>query len=373
MSNHNYSIIYPRRRLIRSILRTFVKFIFPIFFKLSLEGKENFPKSGPLIVVGNHPAAVEVVLMAAYTPWQVEPLGAGDIPQEKIIQIVESLYGQIPIRRGYVNRKSLQNAVDALKQNGVIGIFPEGGVWNSGEEGTHSGVSWLSDRANAPILPIGYGGTTGALTKAIKLKHPTITMHVGKLIPPVSVVPGISRKVCFAEHSKKVMHAVNDLIPANDPSLNANIRDERFELEINVLNAQLDKQSIPKNFKISNPEILAKFLHSPMILYIFSRNLKIPNLSLEQLNTRPRAIDIVIATSSIIEILNTDYPYLLSYRVGNKTAGLIKLSLIELNQIAQWVDDTNLILEIVPIRYYYAIDLAKEIKQINQEFLESWM
>ncbi|MBE9523948.1 MAG: 1-acyl-sn-glycerol-3-phosphate acyltransferase [Chloroflexi bacterium] len=373
MPQQQYSIAYPRKRFVRTLLRSLVRIIFPMLFKITITGKENFPESGPLIVVGNHPAAVEVVLMAAYTPWNVEPLGAGDVPQEKITQVLEGLYGQIPIRRGHVNRVSLQKAVDVLTQKGIVGIFPEGGVWNSGEARAHSGVSWLSYKTNTPILPIGYGGTTGALTKALQFKRPKITMNIGKLIPPANVLHGKTRKAYFSEHSKKIMRTIYSLVPSNDPSLNSNVRNERFELEIKAFNKQYERQIIPQQFNISHPEVLANFFHQPMILYIFSRNLEIPTLSLEKLDTRPSTHEIAHALRSILAVLNGDYPYLLSYRVGPKTAELIKIGLNELEALALWAEDTGMILEIDPIRYYFAIDQDKEIIQIKQEFVESWM
>jgi len=367
------TIAYPRKRVIRTILRTIVRILFPILFKITITGRENFPKTGPLLVVGNHPAAVEVVLMAAYTPWLIEPLGAGDIPQEKITQILEGLYGQIPVRRGHVNRASLQQAVDVLKQDGVVGIFPEGGVWSTDDERAHSGVAWLSYHAKAPILPIGYGGTTGALTQALKLKRPHLTMNIGQIIPAAQVPAGQTRKTYYRDYSKQVMREIKTLIPEDDPFRKVSLRDERFELEIRAFSTQGVQKTISQQYKISHPLPLATFFHRPMILYIFSRNLKIPTMSLEKLDTRPSPKEIAVAVQCIIDILEGEYPYLLSYRVGPKIAEEIKISLIELQALAQWAADTGLTLEIDPIRYYFDVDQGQEIKQIKQEFIESWM
>lgn len=368
------TIKYPRKRVIRTILRAIVRVLFPALFKITITGRENFPKTGgPLLVVGNHPAAVEVVLMAAYTPWLIEPLGAGDIPQEKITQILEGLYGQIPVRRGHVNRASLQKALDVLHQNGVVGIFPEGGVWNAGEERAHSGVAWLSYHAKAPILPIGYGGTTGALTQALQFKRPHLTMNIGKVIPAAQVPAGQTRKEYFKDYSLQVMHTIKALVPPDDPSLKSNVSDERFELEIRALDGQNNHHPIPAEHKISHPELLATFLHRPMVLYIFSRNLELPTLSLEKLDARPGAQEIIDALQAIIDVLNGEYPYLLSYRVGPKAAEAIKISILELQALAQWAADYELNLEIDPIRHYFAVDQGVEIKQIKQEFVETWM
>ncbi|MEJ2598746.1 MAG: 1-acyl-sn-glycerol-3-phosphate acyltransferase, partial [Anaerolineales bacterium] len=106
MAQDEYPLPYPRKRLARGLARGLGRVLLPAFFEIEIEGWENFPKEGPLLVVGNHTAAMEAVLMVVYTPWQVEMIGAGDIPQEKIIEWVISFYGSIPIRRGSFDRQA---------------------------------------------------------------------------------------------------------------------------------------------------------------------------------------------------------------------------------------------------------------------------
>jgi 1-acyl-sn-glycerol-3-phosphate acyltransferase len=84
-------------------------------------------------VVGNHTGAMEVVLLNAYAPWQIEMLSAADMPAEKITEIINSLYGSIPISRGSYDLQALSTALDILKQNSIVGLFPEGGVWEIGK------------------------------------------------------------------------------------------------------------------------------------------------------------------------------------------------------------------------------------------------
>ena len=79
-------------------------------------------------MVGNHTAAMEVVLMSVYAPWIIEFMGSIDIPHEKFIAAIIHAYGFIPVFRGNVTYSSMKTGVDVLKQNGVLGIFPEGGI-----------------------------------------------------------------------------------------------------------------------------------------------------------------------------------------------------------------------------------------------------
>ena len=69
-------IRYPRRIIARQLLRTVARTFLPLLSDISITGKNNFPKMGPLIVVGNHTAAMEVVMMTVYAPWIIEFMGS---------------------------------------------------------------------------------------------------------------------------------------------------------------------------------------------------------------------------------------------------------------------------------------------------------
>ena len=80
MSTTDYSITYPRRRLARSAVRGGGRRLLSLAFQIRANGRQHFPQGGPLIIVGKHVAVMESALMIILTPWQVEFLGAADIP-----------------------------------------------------------------------------------------------------------------------------------------------------------------------------------------------------------------------------------------------------------------------------------------------------
>lgn len=147
----------------RGFLRGLGRLILPIFFKIRITGQENFPKDGPIILVGNHNAAMEGVLMVVYSPWQVEMLGAGDIPQEMITEFFEAIYQYIPIRRGHADRPALQKALDVLAQGGCWEFSPrgecgtpaEGAAMQTGLEELLRLARWADENGYSPtITPI---------------------------------------------------------------------------------------------------------------------------------------------------------------------------------------------------------------------------
>ena len=108
--SHKMLIKYPRRIFIRRILKGLARIIVSLLVKIEITGLENFPKSGPYIVVGNHVSSLEPILMVIYTPQQLEYLGTGDIPIDPRMSFITSLYQFIPIMRGQIDQKGLHNA-----------------------------------------------------------------------------------------------------------------------------------------------------------------------------------------------------------------------------------------------------------------------
>lgn len=365
-------ITYPRRRVPRAVVRFIGRLILPLIFRIQISGRQNFPESGPLLVVGNHRAAMEAVLMVIYTPWQVEVLGAADTPHEEIIELAARIYRPIPVNRGHFDRSALYEALAVLKQGGVVAIFPEGGIWNAGRMRAHTGVAWLSYRANAPVLPIGFSGTVGAIGEALRLKRPELTMNVGEVMPAARLPEDQPRKVYLERYATRTVEAIEALLPPEDLARRTVVEDERFELRVAVC-ADGRKKKYPDDLSIEHAAALAKLLHSPPILKIFTRNLKLPTQPLQNLDRERDPERIVRATRSILDYLYNENQYLLTYRFGSQEAQAMERGLEELLALACWASRSGLQLELTPVRRYFSPERGEEVVQASQGSFEGWM
>lgn len=372
MEQRNHTIDYPRNKFVRNFMRFLGRTVLPVAFKLDIKGEENFPAKGPLLVVGNHVAMMEAVLMTVFTPWLVEMVGSADIPQEGFTESVLRFYGYIPLRRGRTDRKAMTMALDVLRQGGIVGIFPEGGIWEIGAKKPQTGVAWLSQQSGAPVLPIGFSGTLGALGAALKLKRPLLKMRVGKMMPAANPPERAARKEYLESYAEQVMQAVIDLLPADDPSRLPEVLDENFELRVNVYHPQSGPVSLPRELLVQHPVELAKFLHRPIILKIFKKNLHMPVDALNGLDAEQNPKNIADAIRYVLDYLGGENPYLLTYRFGPKEGEAMKLGLEELYRLAIWAQEKGCQLKVVPIRRYITRD-KKEVIQIKQSEFQEWM
>jgi 1-acyl-sn-glycerol-3-phosphate acyltransferase len=347
--------------------------LLPIFFKVERSGEDRFPEGGPLIVIGNHTAAMEAVLITVYTPWQIELLSAADIPPEKFVQWLSDFYGVIPLHRGAFDRTALRKALSILKQNGVVGLFPEGGIWEEGKRQAQSGVAWLSYRGEAPVLPIGFSNTTGTLNAALNLKHPTLKMNVGHVIAPAELPEDTNWREYLQSYATRVMDEVHKLVPEEDRIPEPDIVNERFELQVNIRDQDQNPQPVPEDLRIQHRHALAKVLHRPAILKIFRVNLKMPVGPLQHLDQEPTAEELMTALQPMIHYLAEENPYLLTYRFGPQEGYAMQDGLEELSALVSWVKKKGYAIQIVPIRMYYSREKEREIVQTEQGDFKQWM
>jgi 1-acyl-sn-glycerol-3-phosphate acyltransferase len=299
-------------------------------------------------------------------------VGSADIPHESFTESVIRVYGYIPLRRGRTDRAAMTKALNVLQQGGIVGIFPEGGIWEVGQKKAHTGVAWLSKKAKAPVLPIGFSGTLGSLTQALKLKRPKMIMNVGKPIPPAILPKGTANKPFLEQYAEEVMAAVKNLVPADDPMHKPEAIKETFELRVALFAQDKSPVPIPEGMDIEHPEELAKFFHRPIILKIFKKNLDLPVDALQGLDNEQNPRSIANATEYVLGYLDKENPYLLSYRFGPKEAEAMRLGLEEMSRLAKWADERGYALKVTPIRRYITPD-HREIVQIKQGKQKEWM
>jgi 1-acyl-sn-glycerol-3-phosphate acyltransferase len=359
-------IKYPRRVFLRFFMRLLGRVLVSILTRTTVIGRENFPRSGPLIVVGNHVAIVEVMLMVLYTPWQIEVVGTGDIPIDPRFGWLARLWGFLPVRRGSVDREEMRLPVDVLKQNGIVGIFPEGGIWENSLRKARTGVAWLSYHADAPVLPIGFGGMRGALQEVLQFKRPRLTMNVGQVMPPVNVhVEGLSRKEALEQGANAIMARVSELIPPEEKRSWKAIEDERFDFKI-----VLQRPSVSTNGAVEESELtvqeaaaLGKFFHRPVILDVMARNMRLPVRPLQQIGIEHDARRIADALDVAIGFLDEN-PQFLSYRFGYDEAGRMRAGVDELHALVTEAARNGDWVTLKPIRRYRRAGSDKEIVEV---------
>ncbi|KAF0109757.1 MAG: Uncharacterized protein FD147_2082 [Chloroflexi bacterium] len=180
-------IHYPRRRAIRTILKNGIALAFGFLAKFDVEGQENIPSQGPLLVVANHFHFLDPLALIHTAPWPLEFVGGSQTPNSpSTVSWFAKAFGVIPTYRGTGSRETLQTAEAILKQKGVLAIFPEGGSWAHVLRPARPGTAFLAWRTNARILPIGLDGLLGFFQRLKLGDRVHVKVKFGKPFGPVA-------------------------------------------------------------------------------------------------------------------------------------------------------------------------------------------
>ncbi len=195
-----------------------------------IEGQENLPQEGPLIVVANHFHFVDVVTIVASMPWPLDFLGGFNfVDAPPLVSWLPRLWGYYPVRRGQASMLAMRAAKAVLAQKGVLMVFPEGGSWAKVLVYARPGVPYLATQTGAQVLPVGIHGNTSIFPALRQRRRAAVTVRIGRPIGPYRVSGrGKERRRQLDEIGHDIMRHIAALIPphkrgvyADDPALRA--------------------------------------------------------------------------------------------------------------------------------------------------------
>lgn len=184
---------HPRLEPVRKVLRWMITHIaFRLLVRIeSVQGIEHLPTHGPAIIIINHIAFVDPVVVLGVLPRNIVPLAKVEVYRYPLFGIFPWLWQVIPVHRGDIDRKALHSAEEVLRAGEVILVAPEGTrhpAMGPGKEG----VAFLAHRTGAPIVPVTVEGTRGFPSLPIlpRWRGPGVRIRIG---PPFRFVPQAER------------------------------------------------------------------------------------------------------------------------------------------------------------------------------------
>lgn len=158
--------------------------VFRLFFRPWVEGLENVPKDGPIILCANHLSFIDSLLVPLMVPRKVVYLGKSDYFDKWYISWFYKGAGVIPVRRegGAAGEASLIAGVEQLNRGMVVGIYPEGTRSPDGRlYRGKTGPARMALRARCPIIPVAVFDTDKALPSSSRFpRRVRIGVRYGK-------------------------------------------------------------------------------------------------------------------------------------------------------------------------------------------------
>ncbi|MBL5767322.1 lysophospholipid acyltransferase family protein [Heyndrickxia sporothermodurans] len=128
--------------------------IFKPLFRIQVIGLENFPKSGGVLLCPNHIDNLDPPVVGITAPRPVIFMGKEELFKTPVIKTLMKHLNVFPVKRGMNDREALRKGLKVLKDNQVLGLFPEGKRSKTGELGEGlSGAGFFALRSEAAVVP----------------------------------------------------------------------------------------------------------------------------------------------------------------------------------------------------------------------------
>ncbi|WP_434511946.1 lysophospholipid acyltransferase family protein [Desulfitobacterium sp. AusDCA] len=150
-------------------LYNLAKGLFRFQFRLmgwKIRGLENLPHEGPVILAINHVSLWDPVVAASSIPRQVSYMAKEELFSIPLLGPIIRRLGAFPVKRGQGDMSAIRQSLKVLKDQKVLGLFPEGKRSRTGElQKGLPGIALLMEKGKATVVPVKVSGTKNLLTK----------------------------------------------------------------------------------------------------------------------------------------------------------------------------------------------------------------
>jgi 1-acyl-sn-glycerol-3-phosphate acyltransferase len=167
----------------RRLLLWLIRGLFRAVSVIQVEGQENLPLDGPVILAANHVNNFDVFPMQLAAPRPIFFMAKAELFNPLLDPLLRTL-GAFPVNRGEKDEWALLHARRVLAHGQTLGMFPEGKRSRGGGLSVaKTGAARMAIEMRCPIVPMVVIGTDVLFKRLPRRSHVSI-----KLLPPI--LPG---------------------------------------------------------------------------------------------------------------------------------------------------------------------------------------
>lgn len=137
------------------IVKALASIIFRIAFRINIRGKNNIPEDGKLILCSNHISLLDPIMLAIAVPRPINFMAKKELFESKILGKLISKLGAFPVDRDGSDLSAIRISLKTLKEDKVLGIFPEGTrVKEPNLNTVKAGIGLIAIKSKSPVIPI---------------------------------------------------------------------------------------------------------------------------------------------------------------------------------------------------------------------------
>jgi len=189
MSETEDLVLNPKKTPIYYAAAVLISGAAKLLFRPSVEGAENIPLSGPVLIAPIHRSNVDFAFTLFISPRKVFFMAKDGLYNHPLFGKLLVRLGAFPVNRDAADRGSMRLAEEVLRRGQALVLFPEGTRKDGPNvEPLHDGAMFIAARTGATVVPVGIAGSDKAMGHGAKFpRFAKIHIVVGKPIsPPVS-------------------------------------------------------------------------------------------------------------------------------------------------------------------------------------------
>ncbi|MBE6718078.1 MAG: 1-acyl-sn-glycerol-3-phosphate acyltransferase [Ruminococcaceae bacterium] len=138
---------------LKKLVQGFIKFL----FRIEVQGEENIPKEGAVLVCPNHISNWDPIVLGVVFDRQIRFMAKASLFKIPLLNALIRTLGAFPVKRGAADPSAIKTAIKLLGEGDAVGMFPQGTRYIGTEPGNtevKSGVGMVAHRANVDVLPV---------------------------------------------------------------------------------------------------------------------------------------------------------------------------------------------------------------------------
>jgi len=203
----------PQRRTLVALARS----LFRAVMEMRVEGLENLPPEGPVVLAANHVTNFDVFPMQFALPRPIFFMGKAELFKNPLMDIFLRNLSGFPVKRGDKDQWAMRHAAKILKHGQTLGMFPEGTRSKGrGLKVAKTGAARLAIEANCPILPMAVVGSDQFFKRFPRRTRVRITLLPGLMPKPSETPLALTDRLMFtlAQGLPEEMRGVYAEVPA---------------------------------------------------------------------------------------------------------------------------------------------------------------
>ena len=198
-------------------MRPFYRFAYNIvgiellFHRIQVEGRENVPTGGCLIV-SNHVSFMDPTTVGWAVAREIHYLARKNLFKPPLLSWLLPMVNVLPIDRDGHDIAGLRRIIKMLKDGHAVLLFPEGTRSADGTiQSSEPGAGLVALKAGVPILPVRVFGTYECLSRHMKqLRFRPIRVVIGKPYQP-AILEGRKEKESYGPVAQEMMDRIATL------------------------------------------------------------------------------------------------------------------------------------------------------------------